>query len=481
MPTKNGTFSYVSWNYVNALSQGGTINVVGFPNSIKYLFYTTAQIADHFPSNDFSGDNGWGINEPFSNYPPLQEIINSLGPPPSYINVPDIANAAFVYSIRTTAGLFYWFAKEAGLLGDIVVPIDYPTIPQALNAASNGQTVGAGGTHVISSNLNIPSGITLKLYPSSQLSFASSISLSVYGRLIANGSTSQPITFTSTSGTWQGITFNSAHNSSLQYCDITYASSPIVVTNTSNLTISSVTIGNSSFQNYPHDAAMAFYNSSPTISAVIINGQSNSWNGVRFAQGSTGSIQYSTIQNCGAGNGIVVQGNSSPQIWGNIIRNNYFHGIIVVSNGTGNPIIYGNALESNGIVGGSKIYNGINFYSSSGRMEQNSVQNSNYGIYLDTYASGIAGWQGQGNNRVTSNNYGLVAYNSSSASFGTHFPPTTFFNACNKLYGNVTYNAVANTNSQIDAQAAWWGSSPPDPSKIVAVNNSYVNYGYWRP
>ncbi len=52
------------------------------------------------------------------------------------------------------------------------------------------------------------------------------------------------------------------------------------------------------------NAAMAFYNSSPTISNVTINGQSNSWNGVRFAQGSTGLIQYSTIQNCGAGNGI---------------------------------------------------------------------------------------------------------------------------------------------------------------------------------
>jgi hypothetical protein len=49
---------------------------------------------------------------------------------------------------------------------------------------------------------------------------------------------------------------------------------------------------------------MAFYNSSPTISSVTINGQSNSWNGVRFAQGSTGSITNSTIQNCGAGNGI---------------------------------------------------------------------------------------------------------------------------------------------------------------------------------
>jgi hypothetical protein len=79
---------------------------------------------------------------------------------------------------------------------------------------------------------------------------------------------------------------------------------PIKATNTSNLTISNVTIGNSSFYNGSDNAAMAFYNSSPTISSVTINGQSNSQNGVRFAEGSTGIIQYSTIQNCGAGNGI---------------------------------------------------------------------------------------------------------------------------------------------------------------------------------
>jgi hypothetical protein len=50
---------------------------------------------------------------------------------------------------------------------------------------------------------------------------------------------------------------------------------PIKATNTSNLTISNVTIGNSSFYNGSDNAAMAFYNSSPTISSVTINGQSS--------------------------------------------------------------------------------------------------------------------------------------------------------------------------------------------------------------
>jgi hypothetical protein len=79
---------------------------------------------------------------------------------------------------------------------------------------------------------------------------------------------------------------------------------PIKATNTSNLTISNVTIANSSFYNGRDDAAMAFYNSSPNISYTTINGQPDSWNAVRFAQSSTGSITSCAIQNCGAGNGI---------------------------------------------------------------------------------------------------------------------------------------------------------------------------------
>ncbi len=78
-------------------------------------------------------------------------------------------------------------------------------------------------------------------------------------RIVANGTASQRITLTSTSGSWQGISFNSAASSNLTYCDILYATMPIKATNTSNLTISNVTIGNSSFYNGTDNAAMAFY------------------------------------------------------------------------------------------------------------------------------------------------------------------------------------------------------------------------------
>ncbi|MDI6780177.1 MAG: hypothetical protein QME25_08340, partial [Bacteroidota bacterium] len=112
---------YTSWNYTHGLAQGGFVDIIGVSNPLKYLFYTSAQIAGHFPSNDVGGNNSFGINEPFSNYPPLETFINSLGSPPNTINVTQIANTAFVYSIRATAGLLYWFAMETDLLQNTLV------------------------------------------------------------------------------------------------------------------------------------------------------------------------------------------------------------------------------------------------------------------------------------------------------------------------------------------------------------------------
>ncbi len=117
--------NYINYDYQDAQVQaaswpyqgpGGVINVNNNPNPIKYLFYTSQQIADHFPSDDESGDNGYGVNEPFSDFPPLQDILNLLGSSPTVVDYSDIADASLVYSIRATAGLLYWFTASVGEL-----------------------------------------------------------------------------------------------------------------------------------------------------------------------------------------------------------------------------------------------------------------------------------------------------------------------------------------------------------------------------
>ena len=128
---------HVKSNYLHAAKTGGIINVIGKQNPLKYLFYTTNQIAQFFPSKNSPGNNTYGINEPFSNYPPLQEIINGLGPVPTSVNVDQIRETAFVYSMRAAAGLLFWFAVESGLILVIKVPQDYTNIEQAVNATAN--------------------------------------------------------------------------------------------------------------------------------------------------------------------------------------------------------------------------------------------------------------------------------------------------------------------------------------------------------
>ena len=113
---------YNQWTYLNAVTQGGLINSTLNSNPLKYLFYPTAQIASFFGSSDIDGNNGSGINDPFSFYAGLPEMIQQLnstfgGPTPhTFIPLTDISNYSFVYGIRAIAGLLYWFAKEADLL-----------------------------------------------------------------------------------------------------------------------------------------------------------------------------------------------------------------------------------------------------------------------------------------------------------------------------------------------------------------------------
>ncbi len=350
-------------------------------------------------------------------------------------------------------------------------------------------TTLTAGTWYVNSNLTVASGVTLTTPSGTTLNFSPGTSLTVSGTLVANGTSAQHIAFTrSGANNWQGITLNGANGSSLQYCDITYASSPIVARNMSSLTINCCTVGNSNFYDGVDStaAAMKFYNSSPTISGVVITGTADvfpslnaSWNGIRFASGSTGSITNSVIQNCGRGNGIVVQGGSAPTISSDSIRNNHFHGIIVVSNGSAWPLITGNQVLSNGIAGGSKVYNGINFYESTGTVQQNNVQNSNYGIYSDHISWPNAGSAvgSQGDNLVTLNNYGIVAHDNSTLGFGGGIPSKNeYWATCNSIYGNDTYDAASTVSSQIAAQYNWWGQSPPNTSKIFADGSSGVDY-----
>jgi hypothetical protein len=117
----------------DALSQGGFINVVGKENPIRYLMYTTNQLADHFgslcdnaspefdPQRWYPGDNNYFTTFGGDTYTEFAQIMSTLGPPVTDMSEfpqskETTSSSAYVYSIRAIAGLLYWFAREVGLI-----------------------------------------------------------------------------------------------------------------------------------------------------------------------------------------------------------------------------------------------------------------------------------------------------------------------------------------------------------------------------
>lgn len=101
--------------------KGGLINpYCNKPNDwtpIKFLMYTTAQIADFFPSNRVDGNE---IYEDVGEINTQIDFAKALNPPTlksQYHNISmddleKIRDITFPYVIRAVAGLLYWFAKE---------------------------------------------------------------------------------------------------------------------------------------------------------------------------------------------------------------------------------------------------------------------------------------------------------------------------------------------------------------------------------
>jgi hypothetical protein len=102
-------------------------------------------------------------------------------------------------------------------------------------------------------NVTVPSTMKLTVMPGTNIIIDPGCSLTVNGSLIAKGTSSQRITFTSSSanpypGEWPGIICNLEGPDTLTYCDIKYAETGLSLTNTvANSYIANSKIENSSY------------------------------------------------------------------------------------------------------------------------------------------------------------------------------------------------------------------------------------------
>ncbi len=116
-----------------------------------------------------------------------------------------------------------------------VIKGQYPSINSAFANVVSGQAiVVGGGSHTVSNNLTVASGVTLQINAGAALSFTGNYKLRVEGTLTANGIYSNKITFTRSGGTWYGIEFyNASYLSQISYSIIQNAQYGVRIINSS--------------------------------------------------------------------------------------------------------------------------------------------------------------------------------------------------------------------------------------------------------
>jgi hypothetical protein len=354
-------------------------SVAPYDDPIYFLMYFMNQISDHYADGKTNGDNNYDSNCPF-----LSEIIPNLGVPTTTNQIND-QNCRLMHSkllsnaIRATAGLMYWFAWETGQLKN-------NTTNGSLSDHELWQNI-----HTLTGNVTVPSGITLKISPGSQVYIPAGKKITVQGTLIAEGTSSQPITFDkSGSSKWWGIKFEDSSDDDdciLEHCNI---------------------------QNASYGAYC--YNASPVIIYCNIN---NNTTGIYKAYGTTpqhifnNDIGYNSL----GGVSLAYASNSiNVSFYDNDVHHNSYVNFYCYNIAIG-PDVYGNKIRNSS-------YNGMNLYSATAYLDSNFIYDNNgYGLYCNNSSPELAYSYKPGKNVVAYNgSYGVYIDASSQPVLGNPYP-----------------------------------------------------------
>ena len=394
-------------------------------NTLKVLFYTSAQIADHFNSDDKGGNDYPGSNDPFDeycigvdnsgNFIGLQEKIDSLPPVSNNwnfnlqryeINVEDVAEHSFHYSINATASFLLWCAQEMDIM-PFVVPLQYPTIESAVQAAlSSNRTVKdvlVVSTHTVNNHLVIPHGINLViLEPSITVNFNRGLNL--HGTLeVKDGAT-------------------------------------VVFGNNTAFNVSGSLATNNATFKFGNNAELTIYGSADCNNTTFttINPDIN-WNGIIVNSSRTyfanNTIRYATT-------GLIL--NHSSSLEKNIIRD------------CGTGIHVSNIKLS--FPNGNKVH-----------------YNNGIGILFSGYARG----KFFPYNKITDNDLNIFIESNAHPNFGINISEQ----GMNSIHDGYSYDVVSRYTGNINAQHNWWGIFPTstpysprfDVTGFIDISNA-LNY-----
>ncbi|MBI2304051.1 MAG: PKD domain-containing protein [Chloroflexi bacterium] len=376
-----------------------------------------------------------------------------------------------------------------------------------------------GSPYVITENVTVSAGVTLTVEAGVVVKFNDGIYMQVDGTLIARGTASQPITFTSsritpTAGSWAYIEFtdssvdasfdgsgNYVGGSILQYAVVEYAGSSgsgavwlvsaapfidrstirnnslsgIYASNSSGLKITGNTIsGNTASYN---GGGISAGSGTATISGNTISGNTASSSGGGIsAVASTVTISGNTISGNAAGNGggIYAYHGSKAIISGNTISGNTASngGGIIATQSTVTITI--NTISGNTAnYGGGGIYATLSTSTISGNTIYSNTASNGGGIYAIGSTSTISG------NRVAGNAAPSYAGISSNATVVTN---SIVANRATSGSGSVYvfYSPTFQCNTVVSNTAATWAGvgTYGDSTAAFDNNNLYGNTSY---
>ncbi len=305
----------------------------------------------------------------------------------------------------------------------------YSTI---LPAMTNATTVFVeDGTHTVSDNLNISTGKTLHLNNISDIKFPSSKYLYVNGTLNVDEAS-----FTSVSGTWGGIKFQSGSSGCLKNIDISNAVYGLYFNNAStDSTNPTIHVGPSSIENCSN-YGIYVYNSSPEIDSCWVIDEP------------------------------VYINNGNPHIEQNYFDDQVSYGYSIVLYSS-SPTFYRNNITSTQAQLTIEATNGSDPYFG------NTPPGLNY-LSADEYADGVI-WALSSSHPVV----GEVEENSP--------PIAPRYGTQNSIIGGLGVSpAYADGTSSIVAEYCWWGQSPPpdcygnvDLSQYMTSGSVNIGSGYW--
>jgi len=280
------------------------------------------------------------------------------------------------------------------------------TVTSALTISSNTEWYGI---YKFASNVTISSGATLTITPGSRVQFPDLTSgypsFSVYGNLVADGTSEAPILFTSSDPNpakkdWYGIRVYSTINPNITVID--------------NCIIEYSYLG--------------IYLSGASID-VTNNISQNNYYGLQVRSGANPTVTSNEFISNTYGTYVYL---GSGTYTNNLIKDNSSRGMYF--SGTSTPRLISNTVDNNG----------------------------SYGVYMYNHADVQFGNQtgGRGYNEVINNSsIGIYANNYCDPFLGTTDAYNNQLSGSNSIHGNGTDNIRAVTSSNIDAQWNYWGDT----------------------